>query len=256
MSNLSYSQLNAVVKEMMQKCLRSLDEGDVPQARTAAAAAADVCRHSLNGGGAELAGSEKSRTLICGILAAACRDMSDCQQQLHSPNLADTQVETLWNRLIDCLERLEFVRMRLEAPGVEQFLSYAQNLRQRFDQRFGPGLYANPEIVIHGEICNLCNDDFRRCGHISGRVYDGVLCKRIPRQMTVRSVTVGKRAVDLRFRVWPWSWDAARRQYSFAPLMRETRMDDLSDPAMGAGEEMKESNSEEGKKQGDGGAAT
>src|ERR1700722_16619706 len=164
----------------MRSCLRRLEGGDARHARQAAVTAVDACRHGLNGGGAALSGKEKSKALVRGIFAAACRDLSDCDDLIRQENLADRQMETLWNQLLGCLERLEYVRGKLDGIPVDQLIERATKLREQFDARFGAGMYANLEFVIRRELCSICNDDFRRCNHRAGRVYDGLLCRRIP----------------------------------------------------------------------------
>jgi hypothetical protein len=231
-NDLTYSQLKTVVNDAMRICLRSLDVGETRQARLVAATAVDLCRDGLNGGGSNLSGEEKSKTLVRGILAAACRDLSDCDDMLGQNRLEDPQVESLWNRLLGCLDRLEYVRDWLEGLAVDQLIERVSRLKDRFDQRFGAGLYANPEFVIRRELCSICNDDFRRCIHRDGTVYDGVLCKRIACDAFTRSVSFVKHPIDLRCRVWPWRWDQESRQYSFTPVLDSFRLDDLSDPGV------------------------
>jgi hypothetical protein len=229
-SDLNYGELKRAVNEAMRTCFGSLESGDAPKARQAAASAVELCEHSLNGGGSLLTGKEKSKTLIRGILAAACRDIADCGDLLQQPNLQGGEVEKLWNRIVDCLERLEYVQLRLDGAEVGQLIDRAHFLREQFDARFGTGLYANPEIVVRRELCSICNDDFRKCNHVAGRVYDGVLCRRLAEDAAVKSVTFVKQPVCLRCRVWPGTWDEKTKQYSFVEVLNSFRMDDLSDP--------------------------
>ena len=230
MSDLNYEELKAAVNEALRTCFRSLEEGDAPSARVAAASAVDICSHSLNGGGSLLSGKEKSKTLIRGILAAACRDISDCDHVIRQVNLGGQEIERLWNRIVDSMERLEYVQLRLDGAEVEQLIERAVGLRDEFDARFGTGLYANPEIVVQRELCSICDDDFRKCNHVEGRVYDGVLCRRLAGDAVVRSVTFVKQPVCLRCRVWPGTWDEKTKQYSFVEVLNSFRLDDLSDP--------------------------
>jgi hypothetical protein len=230
-SQLNYGELKAAVNKAMRACLRSLDEGNRPQARAAAVSAVDLCSHSLNGGGSLLSGKEKSKTLVRGILAAACRDIADCDELMTRPQLEAREIESLWDRLVGCMERLEFVRLRLEGADVEQLLHRTRAIKDQFDGRFGGGLYANAEIVIRRQRCSVCNDDFRKCDHQAGKVYDGVMCRRMADDATVRTVSFVKQPVDLRCRLWPGKWDEKTRQYALLAMLDSFSVDDLSDPA-------------------------
>jgi hypothetical protein len=229
-SDLNYGELKSAVNEALRSCLRALEDGDAPVARSAAASAVELCAHSLNGGGSLLTGKEKSKTLIRAILAVACRDISDCDERIRQINIPASEVEALWNRIVDCLERLMYVQQRLDGAEVEQLIQRVHSLRDEFDARFGTGLYANPEIIVRRELCSICNDDFRQCDHIAGRVYDGVLCRRLAEDATIRNVTFVKQPVCLRCRVWPGTWDEATKQYAFVKVLNSFRLDDLNDP--------------------------
>jgi hypothetical protein len=229
-SQLNYGDLKAAVNKAMRACLRSLDEGDRRQARASAASAVKLCAHSLNGGGSLLSGKEKSKALVRGIFAAVCRDLSDCEELMGQAKLDDRQIEGLWDRLIACMERLEFVRCRLDGGEVDQLLKRAAAMTDKFNDRFGGGLYGRAEIVIRREICNICNDDFRKCEHQAGKVYDGVMCRRRPEGAAVRAVAIVKEPVDLRCRLWPGKWDETARQYAFLEMIDANPVDDLSDP--------------------------
>jgi hypothetical protein len=231
MSDLTYNELKGVVNDAMRSCLRSLESGDALEARTEAVKAVDACRHGLNGGGAAFSGNEKSKTLYRGILAAACRDLSDCDTMMQQDQLPGDKLESLWNRLLICIERLAFVRGKLDGVPIEDLADRATMIREKFDARFGAGLYANPEFIVRRELCSICNDDFRRCSHRDLRVYDGVLCRRIPKDVTVRAVSFVKQPTDLRCRVWPWRWDEQAKKYSFEPILDSSNLDDLSDPS-------------------------
>jgi len=229
-SERGYSELKSAVNKAMHQCLRSLDEGDAQRARKVAATAVELCADGLNGGGAELTGKEKSKALVRGILAAACRDLADCQDSIRKVQIEAAEIERLWTHLVACMERLEYVQIRLNGAEVEQIFSRVAAIRDQFDKRFGTGLYANPEMVVHRALCSICNEDFRRCEHVARRVYDGALCRRLPQDARVRAVSFAKQPVDLRCRVWPGTWDEKTKQYSFVSMLNSFRVDDLTDP--------------------------
>jgi hypothetical protein len=229
-SDLHYGELKSAVNRDLRACIKALDEGDAAQARASAVSAVDLCVHSLNGGGSQLSARERSKALVRGILAAACRDLADCEELSRNAQLGGREVEKFWNQLVGCLERLEYVQIRLDGAEVEQLIQRVIALKDLFDQRFGTGMYANPEIVIRRELCSICNDDFRKCDHMAGRVYDGVMCRRLGESAVVRSVVFVKQSTDLRCRVWPGRWDEKTKQYAIVEMLNSFRVEDLSDP--------------------------
>jgi hypothetical protein len=226
----SYNDLKSAVNKALSASAKALEQGRFEEARHTAASATAQCKAGLNGAGQGATAKERSKTLIRGILCAACRDIADSALLMSRTRLDGKEPETIWNQLINSLERLRYVDGRMEGPLVEKLIAQANQMKDRFDERFGQGLYAKSEVFIARELCSICNDDFRRCEHLAGRLYDGVMCKRVAENPEIRSLSFVRQLSDFRGRLWPWNWDEQQKRYSTEAILASCQLDDLSDP--------------------------
>ena len=106
--------------------------------------------------------------------------------------------------LCDCRERLEFVSHYFQGEVIERVIQDLNGLEEFFRDAFGNGYYCSPGIVLDGSICNICNQDFRACSHIAGRLYAGRICFYQPLNPQIDHVAIVKTPKDLRCRIWDW----------------------------------------------------
>jgi hypothetical protein len=229
MSEFDLAEVNSFVDEAIDRCRRRLEADDPWSARLAVTSAANYCRSLLRESRMDLTDDDKSSVLLLGILCAAHRDFADCFDLLKKPFLRFNEVELLWTRLIDCLERMDVVRGAIEGTGVDWLAAQVSGAYDHVLQQFGPGLYCSPEIVVDRELCSICGKDYRACGHRAGVIYDGKRCRKLADGMELRSSSIVKIPVDRRCRIWPWNFDKETNRFS-AKLLTTFDVDDLTDP--------------------------
>lgn len=116
------------------------------------------------------------------------------------------KVEEIWNLMCDCSEHLNFSATTIESAPLTAVLERLKKFSRFFSKTFGKGLYMSPVIIIEDEICSICNFDVRTCEHREGRLYNGVICKRVANKISnFKSVDFVKVPKDPRCRVWPWN---------------------------------------------------
>jgi hypothetical protein len=117
------------------------------------------------------------------------------------------KVEYTWIIMLDCKDRIEFVRdqLRYKNELIEIVLDKISSLKMFFIEKFGDGKYLSPDILMKKSICNICNNDIRACHHVAGRLYNGVICYSIPSDdALITSVSTVKVPQDPRCRIWSW----------------------------------------------------
>lgn len=48
----------------------------------------------------------------------------------------------------------------------------------------------SPEMIVRKWKCSICHDDFEKCPHEIGQVYDGVVCQAIAREIKFTGVSI------------------------------------------------------------------
>lgn len=110
-------------------------------------------------------------------------------------------VEEIWRKKCDCVERLDVVLDCISGEIINEIQASLSSLELLFEQRFGDELYASPGLIIDKFICNICEKDTRACHHISGKLYEGRICKYKPFNIEPDHVALVKNPKDKRCRV-------------------------------------------------------
>jgi hypothetical protein len=227
---LTYLEFELVIDRALKNFVELIAKGNATRARSTIASTIVCCRHVLERPSSPLSVLEKSNLMIMAIFCVACRDYADCHQYSDRVLLNSSETELLWGHLIDCLDRLKFVTPSIQGPVVRWLINRASELENNLQKQFGPGLYCSPEIVLKEELCSICNEDFRRCAHQSGKIYNGSVCQRIARIESVRGVGLVTDPVDRRCRIWPWNTDKHKRILTSVTIITAFNASDLSDP--------------------------
>jgi hypothetical protein len=139
----------------------------------------------------------------------------------------EKSLETVWDRLCDCKDRLEFTRYRIKGLMIERIANILEELEAFYSKHFGQGKYFSPEIVVKREICSICKQDIQCCSHISGRIYAGRLCAAIADGIGIqlRCGAIVEVPHDPRCRIWPWQIEEGKE--SWIKMMSFFRIDDF-----------------------------
>ncbi len=154
----------------------------------------------------EIEEDEYNNLLILLILVKALQEYVQLCKTTKNPDWHEDKptVESVWIKLCDCRERLEFVSHYFQGEVIERVIQDLNGLEEFFRDAFGNGYYCSPGIVLDGSICNICNQDFRACSHIAGRLYAGRICFYQPLNPQIDHVAIVKTPKDLRCRIWDW----------------------------------------------------
>jgi hypothetical protein len=152
---------------------------------------------------------DKSLILICAIGAKAIDDYAEIGRITSTVNWFEKTelIEKLWIKLWDCKERVEYVFNNFQGDLFQIVLSKVNELHSEFIKVYGNGIYASPEFLIKKETCSICNLDVRACLHISGHIYNGVICKYVVKELEMRSISLVTVPKDPRCRAWAWNME-------------------------------------------------
>lgn len=152
-----------------------------------------------------------NQALTMAVLYKMLEDFLELSVTLENERWFDQNevVESTWIKFQDCKDRFRYVQNIFKEgdPAVELIMKNLKALEEWFQRRFGPGLYASPDILVRKANCTICEEDIRACIHIPGHLYDGQICRRMPDSASseLRSVSVVLNPKDPRCRYWPWN---------------------------------------------------
>lgn len=172
-----------------------------------------ICRGILlRDGNENIYECTRDNALIFGVLFNALEDfifmrlkrLEARSAEIHS-NTYNKAIERTWKHLWDCKERIEFAASCCQHEKIQWVKSELEQLLQWFNRNFGEGRYISPDNFIDKEECTVCLKDPRSCEHISGRIYDGVLCLSRTLSFKMKRFAVVSVPKDYRCRMWPWN---------------------------------------------------
>ena len=150
--------------------------------------------------------SDYDNIFIISITFKAFQDYSELGKITIRPKWEEenSNVEEVWLKLWDAKDRLDFVHGRLQSRVVNRIRENLEELLDQYKINFGHGLYASPEILIKKETCSICNKDIRACSHVTGRLYDGSICRGVAEDFELKTISLVTVPKDPRCRIWPW----------------------------------------------------
>ena len=188
----------------------------------------DNCKHILKND-RQGVNSEKNKVLIIGIMFRGLQNFIDLSETINSPNWITQPilVEKAWIQMWDCKERLEYISNFCFENTLDWVFSTIESLNKTFLDKFGPGIYFSAEFLVEQSACSICKKDFRSCEHISGRIYDGILCSIIIQRFQGKGVSIVENPEDPRCRIWPWKVEG--NNINWICIMTDFKLDDFID---------------------------
>lgn len=224
--------LEKAADEALKNWLSLLRAGQTAHARSTLQPLIDECK-ALIKSSADTSERVRNKAFILGVLFRGFQDFTELVQSTLPPGWIDEPqtVENAWDKLWAAKDRLAYVRSACDHKTIEWVLSQLESVEKLFVERFGPGLYSSPEIIAKIELCTVCDQDFRSCSHIAGRIYGGKRCAKIPRQIEARGISIVQHPVDPRCRLWPWQLKEENGQYEIVGtcILTAFRIDDFLD---------------------------
>jgi len=167
--------------------------------------------------------------LFSAVLFRGLFDYAQLAERTSDPKWTDDRaaIQDVWRNLCDCRDRITFVARVSSGQISARIFTALDKVESWYAQRFGSGVYSSPEILVKRELCSICNRDIRRCEHIAGDVYQGRICYRIPKDISLKSSSMVLVPHDRRCRIWPWQLKG--RVVSDILLMTTFRVDDFLD---------------------------
>lgn len=230
MDNAGDRDIDSIINNFIQACHGFVEDRNLWQARLAAASSVMHCRIILQETTSNFTTDQKNTALLYGVFSAAFRDYIDCVELSEKNHLPHKEVEQLWMRIIDCIERINAVRPFIGGPISEWLITQSSQIYNEFVQIFGSGiLFVSPVLVADHLLCNVCREDLRACSHHTGRIYDGKWCRGEPVGLTVKSFDLVPEPLDRRCRIWPWNFNPETGSFTTI-LLTIFNVADLTDP--------------------------
>lgn len=184
----------------------SVSSGKLDKARELAQLTLDTMKNTLRNTKSGTDPMVRNKALILGILFRGLTDFIDLMKDTLSREwiLNHDLVEKVWTKMWDCKQRIEYVTNFCDIEILSWVLVEIGNLEKAFLDALGPGYYFSTEIIAKKEICNICNLDYRSCEHISGNIYEGIICTTKRQDFQLKSVSIVENPADPRCRIWPW----------------------------------------------------
>ena len=175
-------------------------------------------------------GKEKNYALLSGILIRGMQNLTCLCKLLtdHDWIHNTSKVEKAWENLCDAQDRLSFIDKSIDLSNYTQLLGRLNIIHDHFINLWGEGLYMSPEIIIGKELCSICHTNIKSCDHIPGYLYNGTRCSSIPKDVSLKSISIVPNPVDRRCRIWPWNWDNDNNTFR-AIVMTSFILDDFVD---------------------------
>lgn len=194
------------IEILFKDCNFYLFNGEFVDSKATAEMAIDVCKKIIND--VDCSNTElKNKSIIAGILFRGIKDLSELNELTKSKNWVSQPkiIEKAWILLCDCKERINYVSNYIPSNNLTSLTQRIKYYDNCFSEKYGPGVYASPEMFIKSIRCNVCGEDFTTCEHISGAIYNGVLCNGIIEDYTPKGVSIVDNPKDFRCRLWPWN---------------------------------------------------
>lgn len=156
----------------------------------------------------------KNSILLMGILHKAFYELVEVIMFMKDEKwlLDKIIVKLTWHKLWNCKERIDFVSYYIDGEFINWVCTIIKIIDEEFLEYFGHGKYSSPTIVCKSIICNICRDDFRKCSHRAGKIYNGSICSPVKDISKVEDVSIVHNPQDPRCRIWPWELDENRGQ--------------------------------------------
>jgi hypothetical protein len=116
-------------------------------------------------------------------------------------------LDYVWRKYWDCKTRFDFSQNIAGGDFSDHLSSLLTKLASFYQAHFGNGMYLSPDLLIRRLECSICAQDFRACGHISGRLYNGIMCRTLARGIELKRASILEHPEDPRCRIWPWNYD-------------------------------------------------
>lgn len=166
------------------------------------------CRCGLNG-----QKTGKNTYVVMGVLFHGLHHAVELFESTSSSEwMSDSEtIERVWGLICDAEDRLGFAANLVEFPtqelneSIKRIVLDTLSLRKQINDVYGAGWFVSPEIVVGKTFCSICEQDCRRCEHVSGRIYDGNICQPVVNDVDeVGDTALVRHPEDLRCRIWPW----------------------------------------------------
>lgn len=133
-------------------------------------------------------------------------DYLNLQEIVSRPNWAEDHqtLDLVWTRMWDCKDRMESYPGVLAGELIDYINNFISKLHTLYYNKFGAGMYFSPDLKVKRRDCTICKDNIKKCSHIPGRLYGGVMCRQMMVDFEIESVSIVANPEDPRCRIWPW----------------------------------------------------
>ncbi|PXV67348.1 hypothetical protein CLV62_10321 [Dysgonomonas alginatilytica] len=103
-------------------------------------------------------------------------------------NIKEGRMNEAWDNLVDAQVTYGTV-LKNSFFSIESEEGYLKRLEAYERLLFPPMIFTSVGGIIRESLCSLCNDDYNKCNHIKGKIYNGECCTRIISRMEIEEVS-------------------------------------------------------------------
>lgn len=146
--------------------------------------------------GAIAEANEVEANSYLGLGAAIAAMMSEMEVYLL---IKQDQPEAAWGKLIEAQEGVRAAARASKAlTNLDRKFEFLRELETAL---FPPQIFASAGLIVHEQMCSICQADYEACNHIAGRAYMGRFCSLVIKKATADHVSIVDDPADRRCRV-------------------------------------------------------
>lgn len=224
-----YGQMKIDISEYVAEIDHRIQTLSLPAVRTYAIECVKSIRNELLHSKNSYSDEEKELLYSGGVFIRGVIDYIFLAERVSVPGWNQDRglVATVWKRLWDCNDRIKACNFNRQLHLTQLILNLLSMLKKFYRENYGPGIYVSPETKVKYRECSICGRNIKECAHIPGRVYSGLPCRQICRDLEGLSVSLVDNPEDPRCRIWPWNCNEETRIISKIPVLIPFLIDDF-----------------------------
>lgn len=114
-------------------------------------------------------------------------------------HIKDAEYYTSWCKLEEIEIEISWILKNQPTNAIDQFIKFLQERVQCWQSLYPYKVFISPEIKEGRRICNICGLDdtpWSSCHHIPGKIYCGVMCVRIVKDVELLGVAITENPVQ------------------------------------------------------------
>lgn len=216
------------VTERVLALNRLLPEGSMEEVRRYLIEVLLELRKELTENREQYSVEENDQNFATAVTLRGFFDYINVQEIVSRPDWTEDHqtLDLVWTRMWDCKDRVESYPRVLRRPMIDHVHKFLLTLHTFYYENFGAGMYFSPDLKVTRRECSICKDNIKKCTHIPGKLYGGIMCRQMMVDFEFESVSIVANPEDPRCRIWPWNFNKEDRTIQ-APFITFFYIDDF-----------------------------